>query len=162
MASPEQVTAPGRRAFLGMIGRLVAGAAALAALPAVFGRKARAEATMIDGVPHFDYRGQRQQVVEGAGALISDNAIAIVYYGSDPAVEAAARQAAAELIAQNWPVGVILADGDDTMQIYVNGQPVGSTSNPTADSGQIRDAVVHSFNRYQEAMRLTASPPDRP
>ena len=150
--------------------RLIGGftAAAIAAVPvtavvndnglSIVPNQAEAAATLIDGVPHYNYRGERRQVVEGAGAILSDNAIAIVYYGSDSGVEDAARQAAAELRAQNWPVGIILADGSNTMQIYVNGQPVGNTSNPTADSRQIREAVVNSFNRYQEAAQLAANP----
>lgn len=160
MASPEQVTAPGRRAFLGMIGRLVAGAAALAALPAAFGRKAEAAAQLIDGVPHYDFRGLPIGDVQAAGALASDNAIAIVYYGDDLAVEDAVRQAAVELRAQQWPVGIILADGSETIETYVNGQPMTNMPRASSDPRVIRDMVEDAFAAYQEYQaQLSANPP---
>lgn len=159
MALPEQVTNPGRRAFLGVAGRLAAGAAAVAALPAAFSREAEAAAVMIDGVPHFDYRGERRPVVESAGAAISDRAIAIVYYGNDPAVEAAARQAAAELIAQNWPVGIILADGGNSIQTYVNRQPMTNMPQASSDPRVIRDMVEDAFAAYQEYQAQLAANP---
>ena len=148
-----------RREFLRTGGRVAAGAAALATLPAAFSQEAEAAAVMIDGVPHLDYRGERQRVVESAGAMASGNGIALIYYGSNEDVLLAARQAARELIAQNWPVGIILADGDGAMQIYVNGQPMAINHRVPADSDGIRNEVVEAFNRYQQAAQLAANPP---
>ena len=149
-----------RRDFLRRSTGLAAGAAAAIALPATFSREAEAAAQLIDGVPHYDFRGLPIGDVQAAGALASDNAIAIVYYGNDPAVEAAARQAAAELRAQNWPVGIVLADGGNSIQTYVTRQPMTNMPLASADPRVIRNMVEDAFAAYQEYQaQLAANPP---
>lgn len=147
-----------RRAFLRTGSRVAAGAAALAALPAAFSSEAEASSVMVGGVPQYDMRGRSERSVQAGAAAASNNAIAIVCYGGPEDVEEAARQAARELIGRGWPVGIILADGDGAMQIYVNGQPMAINHRVPADSDGIRDEVVAAFTRYQEAAQLAANP----
>ena len=151
--------------------RLIGGftAAAIAAAPvtavvndnaiAIVPNEAEAAAQLIDGVPHYDYRGFSNEAVQAAGALLSDQAIAIVYYGSDAGVEDAARQAAAELRAQQWPVGIILADGGNSIQTYVNGQPMTSMPQASSNPRVIRDMVEDAFAAYQEYQAQLAANP---
>ena len=144
-----------RREFLRTGSQVAAGAAALATLPAVFSGEAEAAATVIDGVPHYDYTNLEREDVLAAGAILSDNAIAIVSYGNTRAVEDAAQRAAVALRAQSWPVGIIHADSqagtDDPvqMEIFVNGQSMAWTDSAPTDHLDIQNQVVQSFQTYQ-------------